>query len=794
MAINDRKPKRSTAANGSVPGKGLYTEEARIERLSFLEAHFGKKLEHIGRASLSAEDMRGNVENYIGSVAMPVGIAGPLLIRRSDGDKFTYVPMATTEGALVASTCRGARVISASGGVFCQVLRTKLNRIPMFCFDRTEDCLWFVDWINRHRDQIASEIGKVSRHASLIELRSEIQCASVHVHFNFLTGSAAGQNMTTVCTWAACMWILRHARGAGSPSVREFYIDGGMSGDKKVTYQSFLNGRGRAVIAEAALSPDIIAKYLHLSAEDLHAGFTKALASGVRSGMLGFNINAANVVAAIFIATGQDAGCIHESGLAQLDMQLRDGVLHASMLMPSLIVGSVGGGTNLPSQKEMLSIMHLGRENPADRVAELIAAYALALDISTLAAIVSGEFVQSHERLGRNRPQAPLTDDELNENFVLAHLDVDLARPGTEVLHDPEFNQNVDSILTQLGSFNTNKFIGFKGYRLYSPEGKSLTGRPIIVKSKATDLEVGAMVGQLAALLDRRLASIISQHGQALDSSLAHHREIDVYRFLAEHFAFLAPQMLGSLSSAKRDAYVLILERIEPLSGRDLRQSLKIVIEAVGRMHAVFFQREQFLATQLRTISCPHGRYLKHYDLFVELNRSIYDAIGIPLDEPIADSVKTLTESLKTWMSQHDRFPKTLIHNDMTLRNVGQSSDGSIRIFDWELACINIPQRDLVELLMYSCSAVEIESGMADDLSQHHRSIIELHLGRKLESGLWDEGMLFATREFLVCRLPFYALASSFRQDLPVSRIASTAFAMLKLFEGGRHASNVSGF
>jgi NADP-dependent 3-hydroxy-3-methylglutaryl-CoA reductase len=794
MVRHLRQRKQNSSSNDSVPGKGSYIEDARIARVRFLETHVGHKLEQIGRVLLPSEDLRGNIENYIGSVPMPVGLAGPLRIRTSDGERMTYAPMATTEGALVASTCRGARVISESGGVFCKVLRTNLNRIPMFCFDRIEDCLWFVDWIDRHRDQIAIEIGKVSRNASLTELRSEIQCASVHVHFHFSTGSAAGQNMTTASTWAACMWILRHARGTGAPTVREFYIDGGMSGDKKVTYQSFLNGRGRAVIAEAALSPEIILKYLHISAEALHSGFTKALSSGVRSGMLGFNINAANVVAAIFMATGQDAGCIHESGIAQLDMQLRDGVLHASIMMPSLIVGSVGGGTSLPSQREMLSIMHLGLENPADRVAELIAAYALALDLSTLAAIVSGEFVQSHERLGRNRPQTPLNDEQLNAEFVLANLDLNFARNGTEIRHDAEFDQNVDSILTQLGSFSAKKFVGFKGFRLFSRDGSRQNGSPIIVKSKATDLEVGAMVGQLAGLLDRRLASIVEQHEEALDSSLGHLREIEVYRFLTEHVRSITPLIFGSLSSAKRDAYLLILERVEPLSRVDIHGSLKRIIDSIGRLHAFFYEKTKFLEEQLRTVFDPHERYLKHSDLFVELNLVIYAAVGIQLDASRGTILKALTGSCKSWMLQHSRFPKTLIHNDLTLRNVGTTSDGSIRIYDWELACINIPQRDLVELLAFTCSIEEIEAGLADTFSQYHKTVIEQHLGNALDRNLWNEGMLFATREFLVCRLPYYALASSFRQDLPVQKIMDAAFALLKHFEGQCHVSNVSGF
>lgn len=353
-----QKGKTSTQINydeltlPKVPARGLYTEDARLERLQYVRDNTDAKLERVAETTLEAKALVSNIEALVGSVEIPVGIAGPLHIKGGHADGLFYAPMATTEGALLASATRGATALSRSGGVNVRVIGQRMLRVPVFVLTDLNSALFFAEWVKDHYSEIAEQTRKYSNYANLVEVNTELMGRTVHVQFVYETGDAAGQNMTTTCTWQACQWIIAQMQQFSGIEFENFMIEANLSNDKKVTYNSFLKGRGVRVLAECLLTDEVCQKVLKVTPKQLFTAYNQFIGGSIASGMVGMNINIANVIGAIFTATGQDIACVHESSIGQLYLELTDdNEVYATLRLPSLVVGSVGGGTSLASKK-----------------------------------------------------------------------------------------------------------------------------------------------------------------------------------------------------------------------------------------------------------------------------------------------------------------------------------------------------------------------------------------------------------------------------------------------------------
>lgn len=387
-----------------VPARGLYTEAARLQRLNWLRSRTRTALDSLQHTRLDAATLTGNIEGLVGTVEIPVGVAGPLLFRGTNVQGEVYAPMATTEGALVSSATRGALAVTMAGGVSTRAAQQAMTRAPVFAFSRLTDAGRFASAVPQHLDDLRTVIRQVSGHAALLSIEPVVLGRTVHLRFRYTTGDAAGQNMTTACTWHACQWILRQPHLVPDGELESFLIEGNTSGDKKASAQAVAEGRGTRVSADCLLPSGVVQRVLRTTPDELVTGYGHITAGAVHSGVLGSNANTANIVAAIFAATGQDIACVQESSAGQFVLErTRDGV-YASMTLPGLAVGTVGGGTHLPTQHELLEVMGCTGPGSAVRLAEIITGFALALDLSTVSAAVAGHFADAHERLGRNRP------------------------------------------------------------------------------------------------------------------------------------------------------------------------------------------------------------------------------------------------------------------------------------------------------------------------------------------------------------------------------------------------------
>lgn len=340
-----------------------------------------------------------NIENFVGTVKVPVGVAGPLRVNGLYAKGDYYVPMATTEAALVASYHRGSLLVSEGGGCSALLLSEGVSRSPCFSFGKLEEVGRFVIWMSGRFNEFRRIAESTTSHGKLLEVRTAVEGNNCYLTFEFSTGEAAGQNMVTIATEAVCAYIARK-----SPvKARRIVIEGNLSGDKKATFASFLGVRGKKVAAEVVLSAALVEKHLHTTVADLDHQWRIGLVGSVMSGTIGAQSHYANGLAALFIATGQDAACVSEAAVGITRLEKTDnGDLYASVTLPNLIVGAVGGGTGLPSQA---ACRRIAATDNAREFAELCAAVCLAGELSLIGALCAGEFSRSHQKLARSRKQ-----------------------------------------------------------------------------------------------------------------------------------------------------------------------------------------------------------------------------------------------------------------------------------------------------------------------------------------------------------------------------------------------------
>ncbi|MDP2080366.1 hydroxymethylglutaryl-CoA reductase [Pseudotabrizicola sp.] len=345
------------------------------------------------------DQFNANIENFIGTVKLPVGIIGPLRINGLNAHGDYHVPMATTEAALVASYARGAYAATKSGGINTAILYEGVIRTPAFVLDSLLDAGLFVEWVVREIEPLKARAEATTRYGKLISVEPVIDNNIVFLICRFTTGDAAGQNMVTIATNAMCEDI-----AARCPvTLRAWYIEGNFSGDKKASFLGMVTGRGRKVSASVILRAEVVEKTLGTSVKAMLAYGQVANLGSLLSGQLGAQAHFANGLAAVYIATGQDAACVAESAMGVTRMEARGDDLFCSVTMPNILVGSVGGGTSLPSQSAGLNILGLKGTGNGAALAEVVAATCLCGEISIVAAIAAGHFSRAHENLARHR-------------------------------------------------------------------------------------------------------------------------------------------------------------------------------------------------------------------------------------------------------------------------------------------------------------------------------------------------------------------------------------------------------
>ena len=376
-------------------------DTATAVRRELLQDETGVDLEVVGDYAFPAEAAEANIENMVGAIQVPMGVAGPLPVDGEHLDGEYYLPLATTEGALVASVNRGCRVLREAGGVSARVTADAMTRAPVFAVDDLDAAMTTIEWVRDHEETLADVAEATTNHGRLLGIDDYIVGKRLFFRFRFATGDAMGMNMVTIATRAAAERI-----EAETPATL-IALSGNLCSDKKPAAVNAVMGRGRTVTAEAVIPHDIVENVLHTSPESIaEIHHSKNILGSAKAGSYGFNAHAANIVGAAFLAMGQDEAHVVEGSNAIGTMQATDAGLSVTMTFASLLVGTVGGGTRLPSQREALGLTGLaGGGDPvgsnARGLAELIAAGALAGELSLLGALASRQLSEAHEQLGR---------------------------------------------------------------------------------------------------------------------------------------------------------------------------------------------------------------------------------------------------------------------------------------------------------------------------------------------------------------------------------------------------------
>ena len=377
-----------------------YTEEQAAARRAFVGEQTGTALSHVGHYSFDPGILRGNVENFTGVAQVPIGIAGPLRIEGEHARGEFYIPLATTEGTLIASYNRGMRLLSACGGVKTTVVAHSMQRSPVFICRDALQARDLGDWIDEHFAQIKAAAETTTRSGKLRDIGQYAVGPLRYVRMNYTTGDAAGQNMTGKATLAACEWIV-----ANYPAQIEYLLSGNIDTDKKHSQINMLLTRGKRVVAEAVIGRAAFKELMGVDTAELFHHRQISMAGAFLVGSANNGAHAANGLTAMFIATGQDVANIAESHAGVTYTQLlENGDYYWSITLTSLIVATYGGGTGLATQRECLEMLDCYGTGKADKFAEICAAVVLAGETSLTGAILHGDWVSSHDRLGRNRP------------------------------------------------------------------------------------------------------------------------------------------------------------------------------------------------------------------------------------------------------------------------------------------------------------------------------------------------------------------------------------------------------
>jgi len=376
-----------------------FSENSIKERQKFIQDFSKEKVDHLFQYSFDPSILSGNIENFTGVAQVPIGFAGPLHVNGEYAKGDFIIPMATTEGTLVASYNRGMKVLNLCGGPIATVSQDRMQRAPVFVFENALEARNFKDWVEKSMEPIRDAAEATSSVAKLLDIDIYLAIKFAYLRFNYATGDAAGQNMVGRATFAACSWILENYKG-----INKFYLESNLATDKKASQINIMRTRGKRVTAEITLKREVLTQNMRVTPEQLFYHYNVSNVGSFLSGANNNGLHSPNGITAMFIATGQDVANVAESSAGILYTEITpEGDFYLALTIPSLIVATHGGGTSLPTQNESLRLLGCTGRGTVRKFAEIVASVALAGEISLASAISSLDWVSSHEKYGRNR-------------------------------------------------------------------------------------------------------------------------------------------------------------------------------------------------------------------------------------------------------------------------------------------------------------------------------------------------------------------------------------------------------
>jgi len=370
-----------------------YANEDTDKRVDWLSDKIG--FNYDTDLSTTPEDLKGIIENHIGFMKIPMAVAGPLKIEGKYANGEYYVPICTLEGTLALSMTRGMIATHRCDGIRVSHIKQELSRAPVFTFDNLNKSADFMSWIDKNFKEIKSVAESTTNHGKLLRIDQYPIQNYVILDFILDTGNAAGQNMVTLAAKTSCDYI-KEKTGA------EFFLESGFNSDKKASARNMIMGRGHSVIAETTISNSVIRSILDVDISNLKKYQEIGPTTTRLAGTEGCHLHISNALTAIYLATGQDTACVAENSIGHYQIEPQENDVKFRLTLPSMTIGTVGGGTRLSPQQQNLKLLGCDTGDTAARkLAEIICASALALEISLFSALASHTFTRAHMKYGR---------------------------------------------------------------------------------------------------------------------------------------------------------------------------------------------------------------------------------------------------------------------------------------------------------------------------------------------------------------------------------------------------------
>ena len=370
-----------------------YANEDTDKRLDWLSDKIG--FNYDTDLSTTPEDLKGIIENHIGFMKIPMAVAGPLKIEGKYANGEYYVPICTLEGTLALSMTRGMIATHRCDGIRVSHIKQELSRAPVFTFDNLNKSADFMSWIDKNFKEIKSVADSTTNHGKLLRIDQYPIQNYVILDFILDTANAAGQNMVTLAAKTSCDYI-KEKTGA------EFFLESGFNSDKKASARNMIMGRGHSVIAETNISNSVIRSILDVDISNLKKYQEIGPTTTRLAGTEGCHLHISNALTAIYLATGQDTACVAENSIGHYQIEPQENDVKFRLTLPSMTIGTVGGGTRLSPQQQNLKLLGCDTgDTSARKLAEIICASALALEISLFSALASHTFTRAHMKYGR---------------------------------------------------------------------------------------------------------------------------------------------------------------------------------------------------------------------------------------------------------------------------------------------------------------------------------------------------------------------------------------------------------
>ncbi|MBC8145713.1 MAG: phosphotransferase [bacterium] len=504
-------------------------------------------------------------------------------------------------------------------------------------------------------------------------------------------------------------------------------------------------------------------------------------------GMVGYNINVANAIASIFVATGQDLGSLHESSVGVLNVERTTTGLYLSLNLPTLVIGTVGGGTHLPCQREALELMGCYGSGRLERFASLIAGFALSLEISTYAAIVSGQFAKAHEMLGRNKPKQWLLRSEIDRAFVEASLNGSFADRTIQSVSLMKSGTLDNGILMNLTSRISRRLCGFVPIKVdyTSSSSASAASAQLLLKIKPLDREVIEGLHFMAAAVNTELADLIYEYRASLEYTDCHTKEIAIYEILHECDVPFIPFFHGKRVDHDREIYLFVQELLDAQSLTHYNSenspqlwdepSIRAVVSAITHIHRLLATAASDHAFALPRFETSSARalYAKLIDLAADYHSGLITTGDAARMHGFLDELANDYDDLG--------ITTTIIHNDFNPRNLAVRRDGTPCVYDWELCVTGIPHRDIVEFLCFSLEEGYAAHALSTYLAHHYSLYADDPMRPSWHA--WRRGYEHAVKEFLVARVSFYLVGDIVTHFEFAPRIYANAMRMLDVLD-----------